>query len=195
MFDSNPDKKALRQGDIVNWLLCPVLRLGEVNVLGNAGALRSSQVDELEVSASVENKKYIRGLLKFASSLAIVISQCCDVEAKDGAIAAPAFVLAPLDPLRFYPMFSQAHELDRLKQNIPDHYSNFFYVDSVTPITEPSVVNFNKVFSVHQSDYGMILSRKSLQLTAESRITFKVKLASHFGRPTEEELQKGLYPS
>jgi hypothetical protein len=195
MFIPIHDAKSLRQGDIIAGIYYPLLKHNDLTILGKQTETPSSQGDEIVLAALVENKKYVQGLIKFIPTLAIVASQCCDVEAKDGKLDVPAFVLVPLEPLRvLHSIAKDQAEIDKLKMNDPSIYSNLFYLEATAPIQEPSIVNFNKVFSVQQSDYPTILTKKVLQMSDENRILFKVKLAHHFGRPTEEELKKNLFP-
>lgn len=194
MFIPTPDANALRQGDIITNVLFPHLRISDLTLLGKQIASEPISPDGFKLSGSIENKKYVSGMIKLQFTSAIIISQCCDVQVNDGKLEVPNFVLAPLDPLRFYPMFRDAAQLEGLKRNEPDVFTNFFYLDLVPPISEHSVINFNRTFCVQREDYEVVLSRKVLQMTDESRVTFKLKLAHHFGRPKEDELERGLYP-
>lgn len=194
MFIPVCDTKSLRQGDVIKGIYYPLLKHGELSLVGRPTEAGHTQVDGIVLAASVENKKYVQGLMKFVPTLGIVVSQCCDVQAKDGKLDVPAFVLAPIEPLRFlHTIATNPDAVANLKKNHPSKYANLFYLGDTPPIQEPSIVNFNKVFSVQQSDYQTILTMKVLQMSDENRVQFKVKLASHFGRPTEEELEKNLF--
>ena len=194
MFTPTPDLNALRQGDIISGLYCPLIKNSDLDLIGKITGDPPPSPEHIPLKAFIENKKYVKGMIKLLPTLTIVVSQCCDVEARDGVLDAPAFVLAPVEPLRSLKIAQNAIEVEQLKKNAVGLYTNFFYLDQVSPISEPSFINFNKVFSIHKDDYRSALQNKVLQMTDECRVLFKIKLAHHFGRPTEEEKQNKLYP-
>ena len=193
MFIPPPDIKVLRQGDIITNVLFPLLRISDLTLLGKQIASEPISLDGFKLSGSIDNKKYVSGMIKLQVTSAIIISQCCDVQLNNGKLEVPNFVLAPLDPVKSYPGFKDNAHLEDLKKNELDRFTNLFYLDPAPPISEQSVVNFNRTFCLQKEDYEIVLSRKVLQMTDESRVKFKLKLANHFGRPTEDELERGLY--
>lgn len=193
MFVSTPDTTVLRQGDIIINVLFPNLRISDLTLLGKHIASEPMSPDGFRLSGSIDNGKYVHGMIKYQLTSAVVISQCCDIQLNNGILEVPNFVLAPLDPLRSYPKFKDAALLEDLKKNELESFTNLFYLDLAPPITVQSVINFNRTFCLQKEDYQVVLSRKVLQMTDESRVKFKIKLAHHFGRPTEDELKHGLY--
>jgi len=193
MFISTPDTTALRQGDIINNVLFPHLRISDLTLLGKQIASEPISLDGFKLSGSIDNKKYVSGMIKLQVTSAIIISQCCDVQLNNGKLEVPNFVLAPLDLVKSYPSFKVTADLEILKKNELGRFTNLFYLDPTPPISEQSVVNFNRTFCLQKEDYEIVLSRKVLQMTDESRVKFKLKLAHHFGRPTDDEIERKLY--
>ncbi|BCA55331.1 hypothetical protein W02_24710 [Nitrospira sp. KM1] len=194
MFTASPDQNALRQGDIISGLYVPFIKNRDLELIGKLTGEDSSSTETLRLTPTLVNTKYFQGIVKFLPSLTIVVSQCCDVEGRNGKLEAPSFVIAPIEPFRILRIAKDASETAKFQQNNLTDYSNFFYIEPTDLISEPSFVNLNRVFSIHQDDYPIALKNKRLQMTDECRISFKLKVANHFGRPTEEELSSQLYP-
>ena len=74
-------------------------------------------------------------------------------------------------------------------------FANLFFIPTTPPLTQNSVVNFNKVFSVPQAEFAFALSNKVLQMKDDERVKFKLKLGYHFSRPTQAELSSKIYPT
>lgn len=196
MFIASPDLTALRQGDIVRGFYYPILKNSDLDLLGKPATIEYPPAKEIVLHASVINNKHVQCLLKLLPSLTIVVSQCCDVEGRDGAIEAPSFVLAPIDDVKIFVKSGKTPaQIEKFMANDLSEYSNYFYLVDCPDILGAGFVNFNRVFSVHRDDYSAALRGKVLQMTDEARILFKLKLAKHFGRPTDEELEKGIYPT
>jgi hypothetical protein len=80
------------------------------------------------------------------------------------------------------------------KSNSRENYISSFFIAQQSPIQKDYFVDFNQIISFPRTQYGFLLKNKILQMTDKTRIQFKLKLSSHFGRATQEERDAGLYP-
>jgi hypothetical protein len=197
MFLDAPDKTELRQGDVVYGLYFPLVKSEDIVVLGKPTIPLTVPGQETTLSpviaAKGENKDAVLVQMYARQGYSIVLSQCCDLALREGGkMNSPAFVVAPLAEVP-YLIRSNNEKLELLKQNRLEHFTSLFYLPFTSPLPSEMVVDFSRMASIDNKDYSHALAGKSLQMTDESRVTFKTKLASHFGRPTEEELKAHLF--
>jgi hypothetical protein len=196
MFLPEQDRVQLRQGDIVFGLFYPILNCTNLFLIGRA--MPTAPDDPCDISPlTVQTKPYgntLTAQINVVRSHSIVLSQCCDLELRDGRLSSPAFVVSPLTPVP-YTIRTNALNLERLQRNSLTDYSSLYYIRAQAPLIEDCMVDFSTVASVTNKDYSLALSGKVLQMTDAERVRFKTKLAAHFGRPTEEEIQAGLFPT
>jgi hypothetical protein len=79
-------------------------------------------------------------------------------------------------------------------RNIDDRgYIDYFYLEPNGAMANAElVVDFGQISALPSSEYGRLLSKKVLQLADRDRLKFKIKLASYFGRLTDDEEASGM---
>ncbi|MEB3189561.1 MAG: hypothetical protein VKL42_04370 [Snowella sp.] len=205
MFIDNPDLNELRQGDIIQGLFYPEISCSEISLIGKPAnilvheTIGSGEEQLPNLIANLE-KKSKQGLSGFTAQINvyygffIVISQCCDLAKRDdGKPKSLAFVTAPLLDIP-YTIKNNQEKLNVLKSNNLETYISSFFIAQQPPLTKDYSVDFNQIVSFPKTQYDFLLKNKILQMTDETRIQFKLKLSSHFGRATQEERDAGLYP-
>lgn len=197
MFIDGADLKSLRQGDILANIPFPQVVSSRTTFLGSASL---DQLDPLEFkahSAIVRDLPMYTCQVQARIGFAAVISQCCDLEPREGnRIEPPTIALARLLPVsRSISKDQQA--LDDLRSNsdprVPGaKYLNLFYLPPHDRIAgQEWMVDFGQVFSIPSTEFPAILARKVLQMDNDSRVRFKVRLSASFARFTEEEWALG----
>jgi hypothetical protein len=210
MFTDRPDLTELRQGDIIQGLFYPEISCSDISLLGkpaDAFADETSRNGEEQLPNLIANmeKKGKQGLLGFTAQINvyygffILISQCCDLARRDkDKPKCSAFVTAPLLDLPYdlnkdHQKFDQ-EKFNILKSNSLENYISSFFIAQQSPINKNYLVDFNQIVSFPRTQYDFLQKNKILQMTDKTRIQFKLKLSSHFGRATQEERDAGLYP-
>lgn len=204
MFVEKIDNNELRQGDIIQGLFYPELNCSDLNLIGNPYGnltnINSNDPYQGNLVALTDNKKK-EGLNVFTAQIKvyygffILISQCCDIAKRaDGKPGVPAFVVSPLIEVP-YLIRQDTKKLSDLQANNQGSFINLFYIYQYQLLSQDYVVDFNRVVALPRSQYEFALSRKVLQMTDINRVRFKLKLGSHFARPTQEELTDKIYPS
>ena len=199
LADADMDKTCLRQGDILKNILCPLIVSDDVRFLGSADT--SGDVGELPLRAeqiTARNEPAWKCQFYARIGFAAVISQCCDIEptgnriTRQQVIALARLISVPPGPQQ------SAEKLASLKANkyplnpADPGYINYFYVPAHEQLSGSDwVVDYNQVLAVPAKEFPGILGRKVLQMTADARVRFKIKLAASFGRMTPDEEQAG----
>jgi hypothetical protein len=127
-----------------------------------------------------------------------VVSNCCDLEPRNGRVLAPAVLLARLvripndlrmNPARFESLRGNKDPRDRIDPG----YIDYFYLEPHDLLQQQDWrVQFSQVVSIPVTDIAMLLGRKLLQLDGRTRMKFKIKLGFTFMRANEDELNAGL---
>jgi hypothetical protein len=210
MFIDNPDLAELRQGDIIQGLFYPEISCSEISLVGKPANLFANETvgngeEQLPNLIAKLDKKGKQGLSGFTAQINvyygffIVISQCCDLARRDGGKPkSSAFVTAPLleipyDLNKDNPKFDQ-EKFNIFKSNSLETYISSFFIAQKFPIKKDYLVDFNQIVSFPRTQYDFLLKNKILQMNDKTRIQFKLKLISHFGRATQEERDAGIYP-
>lgn len=203
MFVEQIDTTELRQGDIIRGLFYPELNCSDLHLIGTPDLNSSNLTLNAEVQANLlalTDKKPKEGLTVLTAQMKvyygyfILITQCCDIAKREkGKPNLSAFVISPLVEVP-YPIRQNPDNLSELQANNQGTYINFFYIPSHQHLSQDYVVDFNRVVALPRSQYDFVLSRKVLQMTDHQRVKFKLKLGSHFARPTQEELDAQIYP-
>jgi len=196
MFTEEPNEKQLRQGDVIAGLYYPLMNCKDLNIIGTAKGEEPFQSSNFQLTAVSEEKNGFTQLtaqVKVLRVFAVVISQCCDLEMRSSKLTIPAFAVTPLTPVP-YQINSSPEKLATLQENSLESFINLFYVLRHDPLKADHVVDFNRIISLPKAEYEFALSQKVLQMTDKARVQFKMKLSSHFGRPTQEEISANLYP-
>lgn len=193
--DAAMDKACLRQGDILKNILYPLLIRSDIRVLGSYSL---SEPPNSNVTFQLEEVTYrqspaLRCLASARITFAAVISQCCDIEPRNGKIVQASIALARLVPVPPSPA-KDAAKFASLSANKyplnPDDpgYFNYFYITSNELLDGKDwVVDYNQVLSIPAAEFPAIMQHKVLQMDADTRIKFKIKLAASFARLTQEE--------
>ena len=123
-----------------------------------------------------------------------VLSNCCDLEPRNGRLAPGYINLARLreipnairdDPSRFASLQANRDPRDPISPG----YIDFFYLAAHASLEGVDWrVHFNQITSIATSEVEMLLSNKLLQLDDRSRMRFKIKLAFTNGRTNADEV-------
>jgi hypothetical protein len=128
-----------------------------------------------------------------------VLSNCCDLEPRDGKIPAPVFNLARIHPipenLRNNPdLFnSLTANKDPRDPNDPG-YIDFFYLEPHELLQGRDWrVHYNQISTLPTATVSTFLLRKKiLQLDDRTRMKFKIKLGFTLMRVNDDERMAGL---
>ncbi len=130
--------------------------------------------------------------------LCAVLSNCCDLEPRNGRIQAYAVTTARLrpvspetrnDPDRFASLVANRDPRD------PENpgYIDYFYLEPHALLEGTDWnVHFQQVVTLPTTDIELLLRKKVLQLDDRSRVKFKIKLAYSLGRINDAEIAAGL---
>jgi hypothetical protein len=198
LADGDVDGTCLRQGDILKDVVFPLLAAEEVVFLGTIDPQGSDGTFKFRPKQVAHRKSAAwQCQLLARMGFAAVISQCCDLEPRHGKILQPTIALARLIDVPK----SIANDSERLKSLAANKYPlnpgdpgylNYFYVSPHDRLEERGwVVDYNQVLSIPSSEFPVILGRKILQMTDDFRIRFKIKLATSYGRFTDDEEKSG----
>ncbi len=201
MFLADADKTCLRQGDILDGVVFPRLSAADIVILGRMPSEVGHQnMPALSVVTHVhrEDQHWISAQVPVRLSLAMVITQCCDLEVRDGHLTIPAFAVARLIPIP-KKILADAQRLASLRANKDPRvasdpgYVNFFYVPAHPLLGDREwIVDFNQLLSIPSKGISGVLTKKRLQLEDDWRVKFKIKLATSVARLTDEERAAGL---
>lgn len=195
------DATGLRQGDILAGVPFPLLEHGKIQVLG--GVAQDYDYSDLPViSPKTHVHRSDAGWLTIQVparfGLCIVLSNCCDLEPRNGRIQAPTVTLARLRPIpdeirndaaRFASLMANRDPRDIANPG----YIDFFYLEP-HPSLEGSdwIVHFNQVVTLPTTDIALMLRKKIIQIDDRTRVKFKIKLAYTLGRINDDEFAAGI---
>lgn len=199
MYDANPDKSRLRQGDVLRDVYMPRYSLKDLALLHT---LCSSE------GATVFAGKSI---LKTECRHAVVLSQCCEFdEGKRNGFSIAAlvpwtgrksplvtrswgFVIAELVPVlrSAFRGFagSPTETLEALRRandsSLREAMNTYLFEEHPDDLSEPHLADFTQVMSVKMKDRHTLVGHKVLQLTQEARRQFQLKLGMFYSRKAE----------
>ena len=197
MFEADADMSCLRQGDILANIPFPLLRIEQLRVLGTV-----TSEGVADVSFSVlktehrDDPEWLTCQVQVRLGFAIVVSQCCDLEpnnkgkiARSQTIALARLIdlprLALSDPERGTNLRANRYPLNAENPG----YINLFHIPAQERLGGREwVVDYSQLFCIPATEFPAILTQKVLQMDADSRIRFKIKLAASLGRLEAEEL-------
>jgi len=191
MYEEEPDKSALRQGDILCGLFIPRLKLADVLFF-----------QRLSDSGKFEPEN--QAVFDAEPKPAVVISQCC--EFNEGKRA--SFSLAPLQHIREWLKPESKHWGFSLAELVPIKKSawkagldglrlsnkidlkktenksvnTYLFEADGTHLAEPHVLDFTRVVSFRMLDRKVALRAKVLQLDNVHRREFQLKLGYFYSR-------------
>ena len=127
-----------------------------------------------------------------------VLSNCCDLEPRNGRVLTHAVILARLlaipndirnNPEAFSSLVSNKDPRDRSDAG----YIEYFYLESHELLQQQDWrVHFYQVVTLPTTDITLLLRKKILQLDDRTRMKFKIKLGFTLMRPNDDELNEGL---
>lgn len=192
---------SLRQGDILAGVPFALMEHGKMHVLG-AIAQDYDYAALPSISAKTHEHRTDRGWVTLQVparfGLCAVLSNCCDLEPRDGRVQAHAVSLARLRPISADTR-NNAENFASLRANRDPRdtenagYIDFFYLEPHALLEGTDWnVHFNQVVTLPTTDIGLLLRKKVLQLDDRTRVKFKIKLAYSFGRINDDEIAAGL---
>jgi hypothetical protein len=192
---------SLRQGDILAGVPFALMEQGKMHVLG-AIAQDYDYAVAPSISVRTHEHRGDRGWVTIQVparfGLCAVLSNCCDLEPREGRVQAHAVTLARLRPIspdtRNNPEnFASLRANRDPRDAVNPGYFDFFYLEPHAQLEGTDwTVHFNQVVTVPTTDIALLLRRKVLQLDDRTRVKFKIKLASSFGRINDDEIDAGL---
>ena len=194
MFVCDADLTYLRQGDILANIPFPQLATERTAFLGRASIHRVGDLTFSPHSSVIRDLPMYTCQFEARIGFAAVISQCCDLEPREGnRIAQPAIAVARLVPIP-RSIRADVSQFAKLCSNSDPRvegagFLSLFYVPPHDRLLgQDWVIDFGQLFSMPSSEFPAILQRKVLQMNDDFRVRFKVRLSSSFARFTEEEL-------
>jgi hypothetical protein len=196
MFIERPDLTCLRQGDILGNLPLPVLQWGKLSFVGKIEPPTPGSTPAFMPLLTEDPRGRLFSIQTPARIVfAAVISQCCDIATRRGGRieGQHTIALARLIPLPDR-VRNDVESLASLRENANPNtsspsYLSLFHVPAHASLNEEEwAIDYSQLFCIPAQDLQLALKRKILQMTDDSRIRFKMKLAHFYGRPTDEEL-------
>lgn len=195
------DDGSLRQGDILEGVPFALLEHGKMHVLGTI-AQDYDYAATPSISAKTHEHRTDKGWVTIQVparfGLCAVLSNCCDLEPRDGGVQAHAVTLARLRPVS-PDTRNNAENFASLTANRDPRdtenpgYIDYFYLAPHTLLEGTDWnVHFNQVVTLPTTDIKLLLRRKVLQLDDRTRVKFKIKLAYALGRINDDEIAAGL---
>jgi hypothetical protein len=195
------DVASLRQGDILEGVPFPLMDHGKINVLGSVAQDRDyNALPPLSAKTHQhrDDREWVTAVIPVRFGFCTVLSNCCDLEPREGRIQAPVLTLARLRPIPNDIKSNQAL-FDSLKANKDPRdgndpgYIDFFYLETHALLQNQDWrVHYNQVVTLPTSDITHLLRKKILQLDDRTRMKFKIKLGFTLMRTNEDELNAGL---
>jgi hypothetical protein len=195
MFIEDADMSCLRQGDIIGSMPFPILGVGRLSFVGKIDPPAPGS-ETAFVSLAAKNSRGPLFSVQVPTRIvfATVISQCCDIAPREGGRIEGQHTIALA---RLVPLPEKARKnpetLASLRANSdPDApeaaFLGLFHVPAHPNLNnEEWAIDYSQVFCVPAPDLSLIIKRKLLQMTDESRIRFKIRLSYFYGRLTDEE--------
>jgi hypothetical protein len=189
------DRTCLRQGDILSAVPFPIID-DELVALGRLNHDRIEIPHPSIITVPREHRgraDCFTGQVKLRLVSCAVISHCCDLELRHGNVNLLMVTVARLIPIKTSilrdPGKIASLRANKDPRNIADPgYIDYFYLEPHEALSSAElVVDFGQMSAVLGSEYTRLLSKKVLQLRDRDRVKFKIKLASYFGRLTDEE--------
>ena|SRR5882724_3086661 len=201
MFVPVADMTCLRQGDILDGIPFPRLSAADTCILGRLPPeVTQPLIPRLPALTSThrDDSQWLTAQIPIRLSFCAVISQCCELEPRNGQIGIPVFALARLIPIPKQ-ILADVQRLTSLKSNKDPRdgsdpgYVNLFYVPARPELNEREwTIDFNQTVSIPSKEFPAIMRAKKLQMEDEWRVKFKIKLATCLARLTSEERAAGL---
>lgn len=199
--DEQFDTENLRQGDILLGIPFPLLDHQRLNILG-------ALPEEYDYSAlpAIAPRRHahrfdpdwVTAEVPVRFCPCAVLSNCCDLERRDGRMFARMITLARLRPVsadirRDAQRFASLQSNKDPRDPEDPGYIDYFYLEPHALLQNQDWnVEYSQAVSIPSSDIGLLLRKKVIQLDDRSRVKFKIKLAFTLGRTNHEEEAAGL---
>ena len=196
------DVATLRQGDILEGVPFPLLDHRTLQLLGNIQTDRDFNAAPEIAPANHkqrDDREWLTAVVPVRFGFCIVLSNCCDLESREGRISSPVFNLARLHPIPDN-LRNSSQLFDSLRANKDPRdpndpgYIDFFYLERHALLQDRDWrVHYNQVTTLPTASIATILlRRKLLQLDDRTRMKFKIKLGFTLMRVNDDELRLGL---
>jgi hypothetical protein len=195
------ENASLRQGDILTGIPFPLLDYRSLTVLGSLAVdYDYNAVPAISPRTHVHrfDNQWVTAQMPVRFCPCCVLSNCCELEPRDGQIQARMVTLARLRPIS-NEIKRDAEKFARLRANKDprdpvDHgYIDYFYLEPHELLQNQEWnVEYAQVVSIPASDHELLLKKKIIQFDSRTRVKFKIKLAFALGRTNDEEEQAGL---
>ena len=198
---ADADLSCLRQGDILRDIPFPRLASAEISLLGKIipdFPPRPVPVIAVVTNTHRDDPNWLVAQIPVRLSYCAVITQCCDLELRNGTLRMPAFAVARLITIP-KSIASDPQRLTSLRGNKDPRsgtdpgYINFFHIPAHPQMGSSEwIVDYNQVVSIPGREFPAVLTRKILQMEDDWRVKFKIKLALCLARMTDEERKAGI---
>jgi hypothetical protein len=145
-----------------------------------------------------DDRQWTTGVAPIRFGFCAVLSNCCDLEPRNGKVQTQAVNLARLRPItidirntpeRFNSLIANKDPRDSENPG----YIEYFYLEPHELLQgQDWKVHYNQVVTLPTTDITILLRKKILQLDDRSRVKFKVKLGFMLMRINEAERKLGL---
>jgi hypothetical protein len=200
--DDGFDVATLRQGDILEGVPFPLIDHKTMQLLGTIRLDEDfNAVPQISphTHKQRQDSEWLTAHVPVRFGFCIVLSNCCDLEPRDGKIPAPVFTLARLHPIpenirNNADLFnSLVANKDPRDPNDPG-YIDFFYLEPHELLQGGDWrVHYNQVTTLPTASISTFLLRKKiLQLDDRTRMKFKIKLGFTLMRVNDDERIAGL---
>lgn len=195
------DDKSLRQGDILAGIPFPLLEQKSMAVMGSLHTEYDYAVQPpIYPKTHVHrfDKEWVTVQVPVRFCLCSVLSNCCDLEPREGQIQARMICLARLRPIsndiKKDPVRLASLKGNKDPRDQEDHgYIDYFYLPEHALLQNQDWnVEYAQMVSIPASDINLLLAKKVLQIDDRTRVKFKIKLAFTLGRTNGEEEAAGL---
>lgn len=192
---------SLRQGDILTGIPFPLVAQSKMHVLGAVAEEYDYSALPVLVPKTHEHRtdmEWVTLQVPARFCLCSVLSNCCDLELRNGRISAQMVTLARLRPIS-RDIRNDPERLGSLQANKDPRdqqdagYIGYFYLEAHELLQNQDwVVQFDQVVAIPATDIGLLLRKKVIQLDDRTRVKFKIKLGVTFLRINNEEIAAGL---
>lgn len=195
------DVASLRQGDILEGVPFPLLESANIQILGDISSnhdFSSLPILSPRLHRHREDHEWTTGVAPLRFGFCAVLTNCCDLEPRNGKVQTHAVVLARLRPIppdirRNQELFGSLSANKDPRDPTSPGYIDYFYLESHEQLQgQDWRVQFNQVVCLPISDITLLLRKKILQLDDRTRVKFKIKLGFTYMRLNDGELAAGL---
>lgn len=199
--DAEFEVASLRQGDILEGVPFPLVDHTKIQVLGSIAPdqdFTSIPALEPKLHQHRDDREWTTAVAPLRFGFCAVLSNCCDLQPRNGKVQTHAVVLARLRPVpsdikRNDEAFGSLRANKDPRDRTDAGYLEYFYFEAHERLSQQDWrVQFNQVVCLPTTDIALLLRKKILQLDDRTRMKFKIKLGFTYMRPSEEELAAGL---